>query len=194
MEEIRAFVAVELPPEAQAALGSVSEALAGRVPPGSVRWVRPELIHLTLRFLGETAVSQLPSISAVLDEVGRQSGPLTLRLGPVGCFPTCKRPRVIWVGLEGDLRSLAALQRRVEEALVPLGWAAEKRPFQPHLTLGRVKDVGQVSRVSWEVKVEAVAVAVTAVVLVQSQLQKSGPDYTNLHVSRLSPAGLTAGL
>lgn len=194
MEEIRAFVAVELPPAARAALGAVSEALAARTPSGSVRWVRPEQMHLTLRFLGETAVSQLPAITIALDEVGRQSGPLTLRLGAVGCFPNCKRPRVIWVGLEGELRPLAALQRRVEAALVPLGWTAEKRPFQPHLTLGRVKDVGKLSRVKWEVAVEKVEVAVTAVVLVQSELQRSGPVYTNLHVSRLSPAGLTVGL
>lgn len=194
MDEIRAFVAVEMPPAARAALGAVSAALAGRVPPGSVRWVRPEQMHLTLRFLGETAVSQLPAITAALDEVGRQTAPLTLRLGAVGCFPNCKRPRVIWVGLEGDLRPLAVLQRRVEAALVPLGWAAEKRPFQPHLTLGRVKDVGKLSRVSWEVAVEAVEVGVTAVVLVQSQLQKSGPIYTNLHASRLSLASLTVGL
>lgn len=186
MDEIRAFVAVELPPEARVALGVVSEALARRVPPGSVRWVRPELIHLTLRFLGETAVAQLPAITSALDEVGRQSDPLTLRLGPVGCFPTCKRPRVIWVGLEGEVRPLAALQRRVEAALVPLGWAAEKRPFQPHLTLGRVKDVGKLSRVSWDVKVEAVEVGVTAVVLVQSQLQPGGPIYTKLHTSELA--------
>jgi RNA 2',3'-cyclic 3'-phosphodiesterase len=159
-------------------LGWVSEALGGRVPPGSVRWVRPELIHLTLRFLGETAVAQLPAISAALDEVGRQTGPLALRLGPVDCFPNCKRPRVIWVGLEGDLRALATLQQRVETALVPLGWAAEKRPFQPHLTLGRVKDVGKLSRVSWTVEVERVEVAVTAVGLIESQLRPSGPVYT----------------
>jgi RNA 2',3'-cyclic 3'-phosphodiesterase len=181
MEEIRTFVAVEMPPLARAELGLVSEALAGRVPPGSVRWVRPELIHLTLRFLGETAVSQLPAISATLDEVGRQARPLTLHLGSVGCFPNCKRPRVIWVGLEGELPALAALQRRVEEALVPLGWAVEKRPFQPHLTLGRVKDVGKLSRVKWDVAVQKVEVAVTAVCLIESQLQPAGPIYTVRH-------------
>jgi RNA 2',3'-cyclic 3'-phosphodiesterase len=186
MEMMRTFVAVTLPGAAQAELGRVGAVLAGQVPPGSVRWVQPEQIHLTLRFLGETAVSQLPAITSSLDKVGQQTGPLTLRLGRVGCFPNCKRPRVIWAGLEGEVRPLAALQRRVEAALVPLGWAAEKRPFQPHLTLGRVKDVGKLGRANWDVAVEPVEVEVTAVVLVQSQLQRSGPIYTNLHTSNLT--------
>ena len=98
---MRTFVAVTLPGAAQAELGRVGAVLAGQVPPGSVRWVQPEQIHLTLRFLGETAVSQLPAITSSLDKVGQQTGPLTLRLGRVGCFPNCKRPRVIWAGLEG---------------------------------------------------------------------------------------------
>ncbi|MBK8931758.1 MAG: RNA 2',3'-cyclic phosphodiesterase [Chloroflexi bacterium] len=185
MATIRAFLAVTMPVAVQEELGKVTAVLAGQTPERSVRWVKPDLMHLTLRFLGDTAVSNLPAITAVLDEVGRQVAPFALHLGGLGCFPNRKRPRVIWVGLEGDKTPLLAMKQAVDAALVPLGWAVEERPFQAHLTLGRVNDGRSVGNLDLATKVEELAVGVTAVHLIESQLQRSGPVYRVRHSSRL---------
>ncbi len=182
---IRAFVAIEMPPAVRAELGLISGVLAGQATPGSVRWVKPDLLHLTLRFLGDTAVAKLPAIAAALDNAVGQTAPFTLHLGQLGCFPNARRPRVIWVGLDGDRRSLLALKQGVDAVLAPLGWAAEERPFQAHLTVGRVNDGRLVGALDWETVVKQVAVPVTAVHLIESQLQRSGPIYTVRHTSRL---------
>jgi len=185
MEMIRAFLAVTMPPTVKEELGLVTAVLAGQTPERSVRWVKPELMHLTLRFLGDTAVSNLPAITAALDEVGRQAAPFALHLGGLGCFPNRKRPRVIWVGLDGDKKPLFELKAAVDAALLPFGWAVEERPFQAHLTLGRVNDGRSVGNLDLATQVQELAVAVTAVHLIESQLQRSGPVYRVRHSSRL---------
>jgi 2'-5' RNA ligase len=108
-----------------------------------------------------------------------------LRLGDLGCFPNPKRPRVIWVGLEGDTAALQSLKLEIDEMLAPLGWSPEGRPFRGHLTLGRVKDARQLRGMSWEVEVEKLVMPVTAVQLIESQLQPSGPIYTLRHSAKL---------
>jgi RNA 2',3'-cyclic 3'-phosphodiesterase len=186
MQTIRAFIAIHLPENVKQELGRVNDQLAALAPAGSVRWVRPELIHLTLRFLGDTAVAQLPRLAAALDQAAAQHAPCTLRLGRVGCFPNCRRPRVIWAGLQGDLAQVTALKQALDGALAPLGWEAEDRPFAPHLTLGRVSDGRKTQGVAWEARVEALEVPVTAVHLLESQLTPRGPIYTVRHTSRLT--------
>ena len=145
MQQIRAFIAIELPEDARRALGNTARRLAEQLPQGSVRWVRPELIHLTLRFLGDTAVAKLPTIAAALDALGAQHAPFTLALSEAGCFPNRKRPRVIWAGLDGQLAPLQALKRDLDRALAASGWELEDRPFQPHLTLNIVPSVLQLN-------------------------------------------------
>ncbi len=185
METIRAFIAIEMPSAVREELGLATAVLRRQMPQDSVRWVKPELMHLTLAFLGDTAVVKLPIITAALDAVGRTTEPFTLRLGELGCFPNRRRPRVIWVGLEGDKKPLLALKQALDAALVPLGWPAETRPFQAHLTLGRVKDARQLRDVIWGTEVKGLAVSVTAVHLIESQLQRSGPVYTVRHTTSL---------
>lgn len=134
----RLFVACELPDEVRDALGRVQNELrrAGARP----RWTRPEGIHVTLKFLGEVAVSRVEAISAAL---AGAIEPFELRVRPaaaLGSFGGPSRLRVVWVGLEGDTEALAALAERVEGALAPLGFPREGRPFAAHLTLGRVPD------------------------------------------------------
>jgi RNA 2',3'-cyclic 3'-phosphodiesterase len=189
MDVIRAFIAIEMPTAVRAELSRLSDLLAGQTPAGSVRWVKPELIHLTLRFLGDTAVAKLPALSNALDTVAGQSVPFALQLGQLGCFPNPQRPRVIWVGLDGDKRPLLALKQALDAALVPLGWAVEQRPFQAHLTVGRVNDGRSVTGLDWTTAVPPVGVAVTAVHLIESQLQRSGPIYTIRHTGRLVGEG-----
>ncbi|MEZ4644774.1 MAG: RNA 2',3'-cyclic phosphodiesterase [Chloroflexota bacterium] len=182
---IRTFIAVHLPDTVKTELGLVNDVLAGQVPAHSVRWVQPNLMHLTLRFLGETAVADLPVLTANLDKLAAQYAPLTLQLDNLGCFPNRSRPRVIWVGLTGETNALLQLQGDVETAVAALGWPREDKPFRAHLTLGRVKDGRLLKDVAWGTAVKKLAVPVTAVHLIESQLRPSGPIYTIRHTSQL---------
>lgn len=139
METIRSFIALELP-------GDVKETIAliiKRLRPAQhryVKWVSPEGTHLTVKFLGNIFPSQIAQIMDIMSTAAAKVPPLELRLGGLGMFPNEHRPRVIWVALEGNTEPLAAMQREIELALAPLGFAPENRAFTPHLTLGRVRD------------------------------------------------------
>lgn len=182
---IRLFIAVELPDSAKQALLTAGSRMGQTLPTSAVRWVKPEQLHLTLRFLGDTAVSQLPSLAEQLNELASHHRPLTLRLDGTGAFPNRKRPRVVWAGLAGQVAGLQVLQADLEDRVVALGWSREKRPFSPHITLGRVKDSGVAAGLDWTVKLEVVEFEVLAVKLVQSELRPSGPVYTVRHEALL---------
>jgi len=138
-QALRLFVACELPAEMKEALSSLQEALRRRGTP-PLRWVRPEGIHLTLKFLGSVPQDKVGAICEALAPIVQGIPPLTLSLGGVGTFGDRRGPRVLWVSMEGDLEPLAQLQRRADRALEPLGFPPERRAFSPHLTLARVPD------------------------------------------------------
>lgn len=185
-KQIRIFIAISLPSEVRIALEQTSRELAEQMPPRSVRWVKPDLMHVTLRFLGDTAVSLLPQLTAGLDQIAAQHSRFELTVSGLGCFPNRKRPRVIWAGLRGDMAPVNGLVAELNALLVPLGWKPEKRPFRPHLTLGRVKDSRKLQEINWGVNVEEMVVGVTAVHLIESLLRSSGPIYTVRHSSQLA--------
>jgi len=138
---LRLFVALDLPAGAKAALAATVGQLQSVIPAG-VRWVNPAGIHLTLKFLGDTDSGLVTPLRAALREMAAagDSKPFPLHLDGLGVFPNRREPRVIYAGVGGDLDSLAQTQRQVEQAIVRLGFPQEKRPFRPHLTLGRVRD------------------------------------------------------
>lgn len=191
-QELRLFVALELPAPILDALAQTQDALQAQMPRRAVRWVRGEGIHLTLKFLGETPARQREPIAAAVAAACAGHGPLTLRAAGLGCFPNPARPRVVWVGLEGDLAALGALQRAVESALEPLGFRPEGRPFSPHLTLGRVRDDVSSADVKAAGQVVAAATVGTlgewtadAVSLMRSDLRREGAVYTCLAATPL---------
>ncbi len=186
MITIRAFIAIGLPANVKAALGDVAAALAAGVPRGAVRWVRPEQMHLTLRFLGDTPIDRLPALAAALDDVAGRQASFVLRLTTTGCFPNARRPRVVWVGLGGEAAALAALVAGLNAALGALGLPPENKPFRAHLTLGRVKDDRVAQGIDWSAAVSPLNVPVTAVHLIESQLRPEGPLYTVRHTSTLA--------
>lgn len=186
MITIRAFIAINLPPDVKRALAGVTATLGGRAPRGSVRWVRPEQMHLTLRFLGDTPLDRLPVLAAALDALAAGHAPFSMHLTGVGCFPNTRRPRVVWVGLGGEEAKLTALVAALEAALRPLGWPPEDKPFRAHLTLGRVKDERAAQGVDWAADVPALDVPVTVVHLIESRLRPDGPVYTVRHTSTLT--------
>jgi len=138
---MRAFVAVDLPEAIKAAISEQQHALrralsALQVRNDDAKWTRPEGIHLTLKFLGETSERQVTQVTGVL--AGQESfEPFDLQVKGFGFFPDARRPRVLWVGVETP--ALAQLASRVEQACVSLGFAPEGRAFSPHLTLARFK-------------------------------------------------------
>ncbi|MBI4199834.1 MAG: RNA 2',3'-cyclic phosphodiesterase [Chloroflexi bacterium] len=136
---LRLFVAVELPEEVLAHLTRIMARLRGQVPSG-VQWVRPAGLHLTLKFLGNVPEEKLPSIVRAMEAAAFGVGPFTLHIRGAGVFPGPQAPRVVWLGVEGDLPPLRALQERLEEDLARVGFPRELRAFSPHLTVGRIRD------------------------------------------------------
>jgi 2'-5' RNA ligase len=186
--EMRCFVAVNFPGELREEVGKFTSSLVavGR----GVRWVRPENIHLTLKFLGNVDQKVLPELSAALDGALAGHPPFGLTVKGTGVFPPRGRPRVVWVDLAGDAAALAALQSAVEGVLEPLGFPREKRPFTPHLTVGRVRDPRRPGPLA-----AAIAAAgerewgrcvVERVHLMRSELFPTGPRYSILHEVRLA--------
>ena len=137
---VRAFIAVDISQEARAVLAETAKRLQEQGVTG-VRWVRPEGVHLTLKFLGEIEPNLVESILEAMEGAGLGTGPIKLGLSELGAFPSMSNPRVIWVGVDGDMAPLAKLQSRIEEALyLSCTLPKEKRAFSPHLTLGRLRE------------------------------------------------------
>ena len=137
---VRAFIAVDISQEARAALAGVAERLQQQGVSG-VRWVRPEGIHLTLKFLGEIDTDLVGKILEAMERAVDGTMPLTLALSEPGAFPNANSPRVIWVGLQGDLDPLKELQSRIDQEVHLIGgFPKETRAFAPHLTLGRMRE------------------------------------------------------
>lgn len=130
----RLFVAVELPEAVKARVVSIAQGLAG------ARWVKPEHVHLTLRFIGDAEDFLYEKIREQLAEVHGLS--LELELVGAGCFPPRGVPRVVWVGVS-PLAELEALYRQIETILVAVGVVPERRPFRPHITLARLAKTSQ---------------------------------------------------
>ncbi len=190
---LRLFIAVELSPELRRALGQVQADLQRALPAGAVRWTRPDGIHLTLKFLGDTPQEQTAAIVEGMTAAAAGFEPCELRVAGFGVFPHVRQPRVLWVGLPAVPRPLAGVQRALDLHLSRLGYPREMRPFSPHLTLGRVNDRGRaaerqaLSAALGRVQVgELGQVAVREMVLFQSDLRPDGAVYTALACAPLA--------
>jgi len=137
MKRVRAFIAIEFPQDLQHQLSALSQNLRTAGLSG-IRWVPPENIHLTLKFLGEIPPDVLQGFITHLPDLAQTASPFTLRLQGLGVFPGLRHPRVLWVGVEAP-QALFDLQREVETLAHRLGIPPEDRPFTPHITLGRMR-------------------------------------------------------
>ncbi len=182
---LRLFIAVELPANVRQRLADVADELRG-MGLERLRWVRPENIHITLKFLGETPAERQPQIEDALRAAAEGVAPHELTLGELGKFGGRQNPRVLWVDVRGDVDALKALQKRVDARIAPLGFPADERPFAAHLTLARVpQDLAKkVARPLAEaidaVKVPDPPIPVREIVLMRSELRREGPVYTRL--------------
>ena len=187
-ETVRVFIALDIPQDAKDALAETIRQLRSIIPSG-VRWVDPQGIHLTLKFLGNVDTSVVGDILAAMKTASENyDGPkFSLTLSDLGVFPNDRRPRVLWAGADGDLDALETLQTLVDEAVSRLGYSRERRPFRPHLTIGRVQDgVPQgPRRIIGEAVVKTQLPPVTAwevdnIHLIRSTLTPQGAIYTSL--------------
>ncbi len=180
---IRSFLAFELPPEIREKIGAVSRELQKtRIP---VRWVKVENIHLTMIFLGSVNEDAIDEIKEKVHLVVNRFSTIRTRLNGVGVFPHWRKPRVIWVGLNGEIETLSNLRDQLQSELKVLGLREEKRPFRPHLTIGRFK--GRVDR-DEELKsildrhhdIASNLHHLNELILFKSDLKPDGPVYTRM--------------
>ena len=184
----RTFIAIEMPVKVKDLIASHVERLKGLVPRG-VKWVDPQTCHLTLAFLGNVPNDRLSTLFRIVDAVAADSPPLRLRTGLLGAFPNPRRPRVVWLGLEGDTQLLIITQRRLQDALKTDGFPREQRTFKPHITLGRARGNGFIplpEAILNDQAKDALAFEVQDIVLMSSILTPSGPIHTPLHKAHLS--------
>jgi 2'-5' RNA ligase len=185
---VRVFVALNFPRSVRQELWDATAPLRALELP--VRWVREEGLHLTLKFLGEVAAEREAELVAALGRAAAGARPLSLVVRGLGVFPDVRRPRVVWLGVEGE-PALELLQHRVEQEFGPLGFPPEGRPFRPHLTLGRAargarpRELAGLEAALGRVRVEAAALVET-LDLMESTLKRDGAVYQVRHSERLS--------
>jgi 2'-5' RNA ligase len=179
---MRCFLAINLPPQLRARIFRETEPWRAVAP--DVAWVREELLHFTLKFLGEVGADQIAALRTATGTAVAAHEPMTMHLAGAGVFPNFLRPRVVWIGVKSH-GSVIALADDVERACEPLGFERDARGFSPHLTLGRVKrELPSPVLESLERTLRAAnneyELAVAAVDLMRSDLGPGGPRYSVL--------------
>lgn len=182
-KNIRAFLAIDPPEGVLEKVAGMQNSLRKKIQ-GSIRWVRPEGIHLTLKFFGDISAADVEKISGVVAQRTAAVPPFALEVKGIGAFPDMTRPRVVWLGITGQLAPLLSLQQDLEEELFLIGFPKEDRPFRAHLTMGRIKVpkgiMGLAPAVAAASNLSAGTFTVGEVVLFRSSLLPQGAVYTKL--------------
>ena len=177
---IRTFIAVNLPPEIKDALYGLQQDLsAERLP---VRWIKPESIHITLKFIGEIPEELVQHIKTELFETPTPlCEPFPITISGTGIFPNARRPRILWVGITKGAEQLAGLAKYFEDALLPLNIPKEDRPFKPHITIGRFTNQNPIKNAAAIISPavpEPMTFTANAVFFMKSTLKPSGAEYS----------------
>ena len=184
---IRAFFAISLPLEFKEEIARLQDIL--KKTRAEVKWVRPESVHLTLKFLGQVAEDIIDPLAEAASEIASQTQAITLTLNSTGVFPGPKRPKVAWLGLSGDVGKIIDLQKGLEDTAEKFGFAGEKRKFSPHLTLGRIRSSKGIKEFMTELDrldPQPLEFMASEVVLFRSELKPTGAIYTPLKKLPLS--------
>ncbi len=190
MEQIRSFIAIELPDKLKLRLGQLEAQLKSDKQPW-VKWVNPNSIHLTLKFLGNIAPDKSSEVTRAMEEAAQEIPPFHLEIKVLGVFPNLKRVQVVWVGISGEVDKLSKLQQRIESNLARLGFAPESRPFTPHLTLARLRNQAssderqRFGQLIADTKFEVGTIKVDAISLMRSQLTREGAIYSRISLVNL---------
>lgn len=181
MAKVRTFVALDTDPEVRRRVAEVIDELSGVA--SSLRWVQAKHLHLTLKFLGDVRDNELYDVCQAVSQAASQQGPIPIRYRDVGAFPSLKRPRTLWIGVDGD-DPLVKLQANIDACLFDLGFPRESRSFHPHLTIGRVPQRSRIAGLDqllaqYQHHDFGRSVA-TECVVYSSELSRQGPVYTPL--------------
>jgi len=182
VEGIRSFIAIEIPHPLLQKIGEIQRSLKSSG--ADVKWVRPEGIHLTLKFLGSISGEELKKLSLAIEPIITAREPFELKIIGLGCFPSLRNPRVLWVGIDNGSQEVSALQESIEKSAIEAGFLPENRPFSPHLTLGRFRSSRNknfLTQAFENLKNEGVGnFWSTEVHLFKSELKPTGAVYTKL--------------
>jgi 2'-5' RNA ligase len=185
-EEVRSFIAIELPDEVRERLSRLKKELE-RGEHKFVKWVNPGGIHLTLKFLGNIPSKQVTEITEAIKEASQGISPFHLEISGLGAFPNLRQARVFWVGIGGEVDKLSKLQQNIDSALATLGFAKEERSFMAHLTLARIRQgASPQERRNFGELIDSVIfedkyhIKVETISLMKSQLTPAGAIYTCL--------------
>ena len=184
---MRCFIAIDISDEARKALADVIEKL-GQKQKG-IRWIKPENIHITLKFLGETSEELVPDIISRLSSIFSGHVPFTITVRGTGVFPSIRNPNVLWTGID-ESKDLKYLTSLIEDSMAELGFEKETRDFSPHLTIGRVKDRRGAEPVITELYAMQDTLFGTVPVgeafLMKSVLKAAGAEYSKVAVFKLA--------
>jgi len=191
---VRLFVAIELTAEMRDALREVQGSL-GRATEG-IRWVRPEQLHLTIKFLGEVTDGKVSRVAEAVARSAARSSVFEMQLTECGCFPLRGPVRIVWVGTHDGSGALQECVNTVEEEMEGIGFPKESRPFSAHLTIGRAKDGRGASGIRAPVercKVTPVRQSVDELTLMSSVLSPKGPSYSVVSKAKLGKTNPSSG-
>jgi RNA 2',3'-cyclic 3'-phosphodiesterase len=181
IEHWRIFVAIELPANVRKQITEHIDHLRQAIPDARASWNRQENLHLTLKFLGDTPVTQVEALSQAVQRAAITVQPFELIVGGCGAFPQRGRPRVLWIGIEDPSGNLARLQQALEDECAKAGFKLEPRAFHPHLTIARIrKPEGsrELAASHNEIGFEPESVKVSEVTVIRSELLSAGSRYT----------------
>jgi 2'-5' RNA ligase len=176
----RIFTAIEISEAARRRVSDYIEMLRRAFPKVRAGWDKPEKLHLTLKFLGETSDSQLDELISISSEAARRFSPFKLTIAGTGVFPNERRPRVMWLGVIDEGRNLSKINRIFETECEKIGFPPEKRNYKPHLTVARLKDPSNSSELAGKhlaEKFEPVEFEVSRIVIYESALLPHGSVY-----------------
>lgn len=191
MPKLRTFIAVETPPDVVGRALKLAKRLAPAAAAADIKWVAPENLHWTVKFLGDVDPRDLAEICQALAEAARRTPPFRMEVAGAGAFPNLARPRTLWLGAGPGGEGLVALAEAVEIAMTKIGFRREGRRFEPHLTIGRVRNGGAPQEALGELLAENVdfhggSMEVDEVVLFSSELRPDGPIYEALERAELT--------
>lgn len=189
METMRLFIASELPLDIKRKLSSLQAEIRNRGL-DELKWVEPDGIHVTLKFLGYVQPARVAAITGIIDKVCSHSNAFNVSIKGVGVFPGLSRPQVLWAGLGGETGRLGMIAERIDDGCCELGFSRERRTFKPHLTLARIRF--PLRPVEQQALAETLAdtalnlpLTIDAISLMQSNLTPAGAVYKCLYQAKL---------
>lgn len=183
---MRLFIAINLPESERARIAALIPSFEKITQ--SVRWLEPDTFHVTVKFLGDVADTDVPAVASALERAVSGLRAFQLHIGGIGAFPNAQRARVIWLGI-GTSETLTRIHDRVDGAMSELGFDKETRPFAPHITLGKLRNNKTIDRGAMD-QIAAAAVykaniGVATVDVMRSHLGRTGAQYERLHSAKL---------